>query len=278
MAIWELIVDALSSAHSEGQEWLRAREIVQAVEAIAPGTNAATVRRQVKFHCINDPNKKHSFSLRYLKNPRLITDDPTMRGKRYRLLSEAERNTFLANPREDLDQYSYTQVLEWLQNPSTTLAIGDSEDVSDDEFSDDLAGPALLELHLQDYLFRNWKQHFPDLDLYKGTRGREFVTADPSVGTIDFLCTNRDGNFVVIETKRNRPDRQAIGQVLGYMGWVSTKLAEGRRVSGILIANSGSDSLRMAIAAVPNLELWVYELSFAVHPERPQDGGWDNSE
>ena len=30
MAIWELIVDALSSAHSEGQEWLGAGEIIDA--------------------------------------------------------------------------------------------------------------------------------------------------------------------------------------------------------------------------------------------------------
>lgn len=120
MAIWELIVDALSSAHREGQKWLGARGIIQAVESIAPGTHVGSVRVEVNFHCINDPSNKHSPGLRYLKNPRLITDDPMMRGKRYRLLSEAERSTFLANPREDLDQYSYTQVLEWLQNPSTT--------------------------------------------------------------------------------------------------------------------------------------------------------------
>ncbi len=271
MAIWELIVDALSSAHRGGQEWLSAREIIQAVEGIAPETNDRTIRLQVKFRCINDPSKRNGPGLQYLKNPLFITDNPAMYGKRYRLLSEAERNTFLANPREDLDQYSYTQVLEWLQNSATPIVIGDGEDTSDEESSDDLAGPALLELHLQDYLFRNWKQHFPDLDLYKGTRGREFVTTDPGVGIIDFLCTDRDGNFVVIETKRDRPDRKAIGQVLGYMGWVSTRLAEGRRVSGILIANSGSDSLRMAIAAVPNLELRVYELSFAVHREQPQN-------
>ncbi len=130
-------------------------------------------------------------------------------------------------------------------------------------------------MHLQDYLFRNWRQHFPHLDLYEGTRGREFVTADPGVGTIDFLCTDREGDFIVIETKRNLPDRRAIGQILGYMGWVQTRLAEGRRVSGILIAGSGSDALRMAIAAVPNLDLWVYELSFLLHREQHDRGVLD---
>ncbi len=68
-------------------------------------------------------------------------------------------------------------------------------------------------------------------------------------------------------TKRNLPDRRAIGQILGCMGWVQTRLAKGRRVNGMLVAGSRSDSLRMAIAVVPNLELWVYELSFSLRRE-----------
>ncbi|MCY4641033.1 MAG: endonuclease NucS [Chloroflexi bacterium] len=267
MAIWELIVDALKGAHEEGRPWLGSGEIAHAVEAIAPGTNLGSVRHNARFHCINDPSKKHSPGLRYLKDPRLITDDPTMRGKRYRLLTEAERRTFLDQPRDDLDQYSYTQVMEWLRDPSAGLAPAGGDEDADPEPGDELGGVALLELHLEDYLFRNWKQHFPHLDLFEGPRGREFITSDPGVGTIDFLCMDRDGNFVVIETKRDQPDRRAIGQILGYMGWVQARLAKGRRVSGMLVAGSGSDSLRMAIAVVPNLELWVYELSFSLHRE-----------
>lgn len=267
MAIWELIADALTRAHGEGRAWLGSGEIAHAVEAIAPGTNLGSVRADVNFHCINDPSKKHSPGLRYLRNPLLITDDPTMHGKRYRLLTEAERRAFLDQPREDLERYSYTQVMEWLRDPAAGLApVGDGG-AADPEPGDELGGVALLELHLQDYLFRNWKQHFPHLDLFEGARGREFITSDPGVGTIDFLCTDRDGNFVVIETKRDQPDRRAIGQILGYMGWVQTRLARGRRVSGMLVAGSGSDSLRMAIAVVPHLELWTYELSFSLHRE-----------
>ena len=51
------------------------------------------------------------------------------------------------------------------------------------------------------------------------------------------------------------------------MGWVQTRLAEGRDVSGMLIAGSGSDAVSVAIAAVPNLALWVYELSFLLRRE-----------
>ena len=38
MAIWELIVDALKSAHEVGRPWLGSGEIAHAVEAITPGT------------------------------------------------------------------------------------------------------------------------------------------------------------------------------------------------------------------------------------------------
>lgn len=270
MAIWNLIVDALQAAHSEGREWLTGGEIARSVESIAPSTNLGSVRAEINFYCINDPSKKHSPGLTWLRNPLLITDDPTMRGKRYRLLMEDERQVFLAHPRQDLEQYSYTQVIEWLRDPALSLVPeSESPESEAESTSDELAGPALLELHLQDYLFRNWKRHFPDLDLYEGARGREFVTTEPAVGIIDFLCTDPSGNFVVIETKRNLPDRYAIGQMLGYMGWVATKLANGHSVRGMLIAGSSSDSLQMAMAAAPNIELWVYELSFSLRKELP---------
>src|SRR5690606_14092979 len=116
----------------------------------------------------------------------------------------------------------------WLQRPETVLTSSDDEGGEDVDFvvDDGLAGgTALLELHLQDYLFRNWSRHFPDFTLFEGDRGREFITSDPSVGIIDFLCTDRTGDYVVIETKRNLADRQAVGQILGYMGWVKARLA-----------------------------------------------------
>ena len=108
---------------------------------------------------------------------------------------------------------------------------------------------------------------FPQFTLYQGANGREFRTYEPTVGILDFLCTDEQGNFIVLETKRNVPDRQAIGQTLGYMGWVREKLAkEGQDVRGILVASEVTDQLRMAAAAVPNLELYVYEISFNVRP------------
>jgi Endonuclease NucS len=259
-------------AHERGQEWLAINEVVRAVQTANPATNRGSISADLKFHCINDPSKKHSPGLQYLKNPLVVTDDPTMHGKRYRLLTEDERETFFRNPRRDLELVSYAQLLEWLRDPVEAL-VPQSEELEQETteaVEEVLGGPALIELHLQDYLFRNWRSVFPDLELYNGGHGREFVTSNPEVGVIDFLCRDRQGNFVVIETKRAAPDRQAVGQILGYMGWVQQKLCQGSEtVRGVLVSNDATERLRMAVAAVPNLELYLYEISFQLSPDRP---------
>lgn len=269
MAVWELIRDAVQTAHERGKEWLTVGEITREVLAIDQGVNTATIHGTVRYYCINDPSKKHSAARQYRSNPLLVTDDPTMHGKRYRLLAEKERTVFLANVRDDLESVSYAQLMEWLRDPSLALKPQDIEVTADEgeTLPEEIAGPALLESHLQDYIFRNWKAIFSDLELFQGSEGREFRTQDPSVGIIDFLCTDKKGDFVVIETKRAMPDRQAIGQVLGYMGWVQQRLCtKAQSVRGILIANEVSDQLKLAAAVIPGLALYCYEISFDLHP------------
>jgi hypothetical protein len=269
MAVWELIRDAMQSAHERGREWLTVGEITREVLAIDQAVNRGTIHGYVRYLCINDPSKKHSAAPLYRTNPLFVTDDPTMHGKRYRLLTEEERRVFLSNPRDDLEFVSYAQLIEWLGDPTLALEPQDIELAASEEgtLPEEIAGPALLEIHLQDYIFRNWKAIFPDLALFQGAEGREFRTQDPSVGIIDFLCTDKKGDFVVIETKRETPDRQAIGQVLGYMGWARQRLCtKGQSVRGILIANEVSDQLKLAAAVIPDLALYCYEISFNVRP------------
>jgi hypothetical protein len=57
------------------------------------------------------------------------------------------------------------------------------------------------------------------------------------------------------------------------MGWVGQRLAQGRGVPGLLIAGAPSDALRMAISAVPNVELWLYEMAFSVRQDAPEVRG-----
>lgn len=275
MAVWELIVEAVNSSHRRGHQWLTLGEVADAVLARHPGTNRGTITAETKFHCINDPSKKHSPGLVWLRDPLLVTDDPTMRGKRYRLLTDAERAAFLKNPRRDLELISYSRLMEWLNGTTEAdidEAIGEEDPPALDEpdvvADPSFAGTALLEAHLQDYMFRNWDTVFPGFKLYQGSAGREFVTHEPPVGVIDFLCQDDDGNFVVIETKRDTPDRQAIGQILGYMGWVRMQLCgPGQTVRGILLCGEVTDRLRMAAVTVPDLELVTYEISFTLRAD-----------
>src|SRR4051794_9916826 len=114
MAVWELVCGAIRSLNDGGGEWVTTNDVVRAVRAVAPGTNVGTVRLQLKAHSINDPSKDSFPAKAYLRNPQFVTDDPTMRGKRYRLLSEQERQSYLRHPRTDLERFSYTQLLDWL--------------------------------------------------------------------------------------------------------------------------------------------------------------------
>ena len=175
----------------------------------------------------------------------------------------------MSNPRDDLELVSYAQTMEWLTNTNRPIdPIDTNGEAEPDGGADDIGGTALLEIHLQDYVFGHWKAVFPSLDLYKDADGREFRTSDPGVGIIDFLCTDASGDFVVIETKRDMADRRAMGQILGYMGWVSEELCdEGQAVRGILLAGEPSDGLRLAVKPVASLELFRYEISFTIGPE-----------
>lgn len=51
------------------------------------------------------------------------------------------------------------------------------------------------------------------------------------------------------------------------MGWVKEHLAEGEdTVQGLVIAHEADESIRYALAAVPNVELQLYEVEFRLKP------------
>lgn len=265
MATWELARDAASAISSPTTKWLRLRDIVQAALERDPNANVGTIRNQVRFHCINDRTRVYNPGRTYRTNPLFVTDEPNAYGKLFRVLTPEERAAYLTNPRDDLDEISYAELEDWLKNPKDAAPKADQDEP--DGPDDVVGGPALLELHLQDYLFRNWASCFPNLTLFNAKEGREYQTSDPGVGTLDFLCTDESGNWVVIETKRWSGERKAIGQLLSYMGWVQQRLCRpGQTVKGILVISEANDALRMAASAVPNLELRQYEIAFKLTP------------
>ena len=77
-------------------------------------------------------------------------------------------------------------------------------------------------------------------------------------GRIDILAVDSKGMHVVIELKAGTADRDAIGQILSYMGDL-----KGRgRVRGVLVAADFSGRAIAASKAVPDLELRKYGFNF----------------
>ncbi len=70
------------------------------------------------------------------------------------------------------------------------------------------------------------------------------------VGRSDLICTNENGDLVVIELKRGMTSDETIGQVLRYIGWIRENIAkEGQKVRGCIVAGDYDEQLRLAAFA-----------------------------
>jgi Endonuclease NucS len=72
--------------------------------------------------------------------------------------------------------------------------------------------------------------------------GRQYVTA---IGRMDLFCRAQNGEYVVVEIKAGDAEDGVFGQILRYIGWVHTNIADGRaNVRGIILAGGFSDQAR----------------------------------
>lgn len=120
-----------------------------------------------------------------------------------------------------------------------------------------------FEKDLQNYLARNLHVLEPGLQLYEdeGLGGVEFSAGGRR---IDILALDKAGAFVVIELKVSKGYDRVIGQLLRYMGWVAKNLTTEQEVRGIIVANEISEDLVLATLRLPSVQLFEYEISFAV--------------
>jgi RecB family endonuclease NucS len=87
-----------------------------------------------------------------------------------------------------------------------------------------------------------------------------------SSGRIDITARDGAGATVVIELKAGPADRDAIGQILAYMG----DLMQGAKsVRGILVAGEFSPRAIAAARAAPNIRLVPYGFSFSFETVSP---------
>ena len=80
-------------------------------------------------------------------------------------------------------------------------------------------------------------------------------------GFIDITARDISGAVVVIELKAGRAGRDAVGQILSYMGDIALG-DDGVKVRGILVASDFDCKARAAARMVPNLILRKYSVQF----------------
>jgi restriction system protein len=147
------------------------------------------------------------------------------------------------------------------------LLAGDSTEVivSADPTIEDAAAFA-MESHLEDFLVENWEQtdfgkDFAIFEEDEEKVGKQYTT---DAGRIDILAVSKDKKrLLVIELKKGRTSDVVVGQLLRYMGYVKEELAEpDQSVSGVIIALKEDQKLRWAIAPVPTIALYLYQINF----------------
>lgn len=120
-----------------------------------------------------------------------------------------------------------------------------------------------LEKELIDFLAKNISVIEDGLRLHE----KEYPT---DAGRIDILCTDRKGDFVVIETKKGRESDKVVGQISRYMGWVKLKMAnQNQSVRGIIITNEPDEQLSYAVAPHGNMKLKYYKVKFELTDHLP---------
>lgn len=111
-----------------------------------------------------------------------------------------------------------------------------------------------IEKDLQIYLSNRLTEIEPGLTLI----GTEYGTA---AGFIDILCKDKNGDFVVIETKAGKAKDAALGQILGYIGALIESGTK-EKIRGILVASDFDNRIIFASKAIQNISLTKYSLSF----------------
>ena len=121
-----------------------------------------------------------------------------------------------------------------------------------------------MEKQLEDFLIHNWDntELGKELDLIIDEGELVSQQYPTDIGPIDILATDKkSGGYVVIELKKDQTSDATVGQVARYMGWIKDKKGD-KGVRGIIIAGSYDKKLDYALKAVPNVDVYLYEVNF----------------
>ena len=120
-----------------------------------------------------------------------------------------------------------------------------------------------MEKQLEDFIIQNWEStelgKKYDLIIEEGELLSQQYRTD--IGRIDILATDKatDG-YVVIELKKDQTSDDTVGQLARYMGWIQEN--KKGKVQGVIIAGSYDKRLKYALMAMPNVQVFLYEVVF----------------
>ncbi|MBL1130395.1 MAG: DUF91 domain-containing protein [Chloroflexi bacterium] len=125
----------------------------------------------------------------------------------------------------------------------------------------------ILESHLEEYIIAHFGELFPGwkiVDVESDTAAKMIrplgVRRRTEGGEIDILCTDNNGDFVVIELKRNRAPDEVVAQIDRYMAWVEQNLVQpNQQVRGIIIARKFSKHLNYTLSRRSGIDFWLYD-------------------
>lgn len=133
-----------------------------------------------------------------------------------------------------------------------------TRDSSEDEVFDTVEASLSMERDLHAY----YSAHVAKIEsgLILVENGIEYQI---DAGRIDLLAKDSHGNLVVIELKAGKARDNALGQLLGYMGCVSSESNNDKtEIRGILVASDFDKRVIYAAKGLPKVKLIKYKVSF----------------
>ena len=125
---------------------------------------------------------------------------------------------------------------------------------------------ALETIHYQKLIHRNFAILFKSYTYFdeESQNKHEGHYSTEDAGIMDFLCLDKNEDFLVIELKRKGTD-ETLAQLCRYMGWVKENLAKKtQKVFGLIVSESKDIRLEYAIKVVPNVKMKQMNLNVAI--------------
>jgi len=153
------------------------------------------------------------------------------------------------------------------EKEESTSPIAESTLVDSEE--KDVRDPSLfyMEKQLEDFIIENWdktdfgKKYELIVDDNDDVVSQQYDTRE--VGIIDILAKDKsNGQYVVIELKRNQTGDETVGQLCRYRTWVKKNLSEGKAVKGVIIVATYDKKLDYALEDISDVEIYKYKVDF----------------